>query len=297
MQAHKSILTILFFCLCLPLWAQETEQAQDTTGLFRIYTEDGNEYIGEVLEMNLGNIVLKTENLGTITIKKENVKEMQRIDPEKMVNGQFWGDNHQATRYFWQANGYGLKKGEAYYQNVWVFFNQASVGISDNFSIGGGVVPLFLFAGAPSPIWITPKVSFPISKNKFNIGGGALIGTVPGTESGFFGIAYGVTTFGSRDKNVNIGVGYGFADGEFATAPTITVSAMARMGKRGRGYFITENYILTFGDPVVLMSLGGRTLWDRFSLDYGLFFPFGADLDVFVAIPWLGFSMPLGQKR
>jgi hypothetical protein len=54
-----------------------------------------------------------------------------------------------------------MNKGEGYYHNFMVFINQATYGVTDNISIGGGLVPLFLFGGL-TPVWITPKVSVPI---------------------------------------------------------------------------------------------------------------------------------------
>jgi len=48
--------------------------------------------------------------------------------------------------------------------------------------------------------------SIPVSKEKFNLGGGALLGTVLGAEETGFGILYGISTLGSKDKNVSLGL-------------------------------------------------------------------------------------------
>lgn len=241
------------------------------------------------------SILLKTENLGEITIRKSNIISISPVAKTQIKDGVAWFENPQATRYFLQPNGYGLKKGEGYYQNVWIFFNQFSVGVSDNFSVGAGIVPLFLFAGGSTPVWITPKFSIPIKKDEFNLGAGALVGTVVGEEESGFGIVYGVTTFGSRDKNCSIGLGWGYAGGEFADTPTITFSALIRTG--ARGYFLTENYYIDTGDePLVLLSVGGRRIANRTGIDFGLFMPFAEGMDDFFAIPWLGISAPLNKK-
>lgn len=123
---------------------------------------------------------LETESLGVNNIAVANIKNVREVGLEELQGGKVWPSNAQATRYFIAPNAYGLRKGEAYYQNGLIFFNQASIGITDNFSMGLGVVPLFLFAGAPTPVWITPKFSVPIKENQLNVGGGALIGTVVG---------------------------------------------------------------------------------------------------------------------
>jgi len=265
------------------------QEAQDST-LWRIETKDGNTFAGNILAREEGYIRLDTEKFGVITIWMDNIKRMQALEELRLVDGIEWPDNPQSTRYFWSPNGYGLKKGEGYYQNVWVLFNQVSVGITDNTSIGAGLMPLFLFFGSPTPVWITPKVSIPVSPNKFNLGAGALIGTVIGADAGFFGIPYGVATLGSRDKNLNIGLGYGFAGGEWANSPTVTVSGMVRLGPKG--YLLTENYYIDAGgETLLLLSAGGRTVWSSISLDYGLFVPIAEETEFF-AFPWLGLSVP-----
>lgn len=288
----KNYLPALWLLACIGFFATSaTAQTEaDSTQLWRIITTDGNEYIGAIESRSSEQIVLRTESVGTITIQVRNVKTLVEINPQRVVNGELWADNPQATRYFWGPNGYGLRQGEGYYQNIWVLFNQVSVGITDNISIGAGLVPLFLFEGSPTPVWITPKVSIPIKKDAFNVGAGVLAGTILGEDEGGFGIAYGVTTFGNRDKNLTLGLGYGFADGDWARTPTITISGMLRLGKKG--YLLTENYIV---QDVVLMTLGGRTVWTGVSLDYGLILPLSGD--GFFALPWLGLAVPFGRKQ
>jgi hypothetical protein len=201
----------------------------------------------------------------------------------------------QSTRYFWSPNGYGLKKGEGYYQNIWVLWNQFAYGLSDNFSIGGGIIPLFLFGGTPTPVFITAKFSIPVVENKFNLGAGAIAGTILGEEETGFGILYGISTFGTPDNNVTFGLGYGFAGGEWASSPMINVNGMFRVSSRG--YFITENYYINAGgENLVLITLGGRSIIKKAALDYGLVIPI-ADIGQFVAIPWLGFTVPFGKTN
>jgi len=269
--------------------------AQQDTTLYRIETMDGNEYIGRILTQDAEKIVLKTDRLGEITLRKIDIKKMEPVKISQMKSGEYWFENPQSTRYFWQPNAYGLKKGEGYYQNVWILFNQVSVGVTDNFLVGAGIVPLFLFAGGSTPIWLTPKLSIPIKKDKFNVGAGALIGTVLGEEDASFGIVYGTTTIGSRDKNISIGFGYGYAGGDWADAPTVSFSAMIRTGKRG--YFLTENYYIgSGGDDVMLFFIGGRRLIKNSGIDFGLLIPTDTGGDL-VAIPWLGVTFPFGKSK
>lgn len=282
------VIGLIFFSL-----SAFSQNSQDSIKS-RVETIDGNEYIGFILERSAEKIRIKTDKLGEISIPTGEVKRISEITVSQSKDGTYWLDNPQSTRYFWAPNGYNLKKGEGYYQNVWVLFNQAVYGITDHFSAGIGTMPLFLFGGAPTPVWMTVKYSVPVVPDKINLGGGALAGTVLG-EGGFGGILYGISTFGSKDQNLNIGIGYGFGGGEIASTPLFTFGGMIRTGPKG--YLLTENYFIAAdGEFGGMIMLGGRRIIKNFGLDFGLMAPFGAGLDGLFAFPWLGFTVPFGQK-
>lgn len=292
MKTLKAFFTVIAF---ITLFIHETyaQELQDST-LYSIETDDGNEYIGKIISRDGDHITLLTDKLGEIKIFTRYITSIKEISETSFKEGRYWFENPQAARYFWAPNGYGLKKGEAYYQNVWIFFNQASVGVTDNFSLGVGMVPLFIFAGTSTPVWITPKFSIPVVKDQFNVGLGALAGTVIGEENSSFGILYGSATFGSKDKNLSIGLGYGFAGGEWANGPALNVSGMLRTGPRG--YLLMEHYYLGFGEEkLALLSFGGRRIIKKISLDFGGIIPITSDIQ-FIVIPWLGITVPIGKK-
>lgn len=286
----KAVLLIVFFIAFSHLSKSQT--ATDTS-IIRIETLDGNEFLGEIVSQDSLSIKLKTQTLGEITISKRDIKFREEIDVQQIKSGKYWFGNPQSTRYFWSPNGYGLKKGEGYYQNIWVLWNQFAYGVTDNFSIGGGIIPIFLFGGGPTPVFLTPKISIPVKKDKINLAVGGLFGTVLGESESGFGILYGLSTFGTPDNNVTVGLGYGYAAGEWASSPLININGMFRI--TSRGYFITENYYINIGDEgFVLFMLGGRWIIKDAALDYGLVIPAG-DIGAFVAIPWIGFTIPFGN--
>lgn len=288
--------TILFLFAILFVFqtSRTLAQTQDST-LVRIETADGNEYIGTIVSQNNQVLVLKTENLGEITIQKGTIRNHEIVRKEQLKEGEVWFENPQSTRYFWGSNGYGLKKGEGYYQNIYVFWNQFTYGLSNHVSIGGGVIPLFLLGGGPTPVFLTGKVSVPVAENKVNLAAGALVGAVLGEEAASFGIVYGVSTFGNPDQNFSLGVGYAFVEGEWASTPLINLSGMVRTSKRM--YLLTENYYVHGGgNGGGIIGLGGRWLIKKASLDFMLAIPFGMDLDTFIAFPAIGFVIPFGNN-
>lgn len=272
------------------LLAQSPSSADST--LWIIEMEDGNRFLGQILAENAEVINLETKVYGILELPLYAVRSREEVTVEQLIGGEVWLNNPQAARYFWVPNGYGLKKGEGYYQNVWVLYNQASFGLSDNFSLGVGLVPLFFFGGTASPMFITPKFSFPVVENKVNAGVGLLGGALIGEDATFFGIAYGTTTFGNRNKNLNLGFGWAFADGEWAERPTFSVAGMVRLSEKF--YLLSENYFINIGpnDNLLVLSFGGRVLNQRWGLDFGLVAPTGL-ADIFLLIPWLGFTIPI----
>jgi hypothetical protein len=291
---------ILIICLCIwffpvSIFSQTEPSDSINAKSFLIETNDGNEFIGNILKQDDKTILLSTENYGEVSIRSSFIKSIEELNQDKMVFGDYWFENPHATRYFYSPNGFGLKKNEGYYQNTWVLFNQLSMGITDNISIGGGMIPLFLFGGAPTPIWFTPKVSFPVSKNeKFNVGSGALIANILGENESTFGLLYGTSTYGTLDNNINIGVGYAFTGEGFSKHPTLTLSGMTRISKKA--FLITENYLISgYNESFGIVSFGGRSVQKKLAIDYGLIIPVG-DIGEFVGIPWLGITVPFTIK-
>lgn len=289
----KKIKLFLFIFMLITSRNQLFAQPEPDSTLIRIETRDGNEFTGRIIRQDADKVVLFTENLGEISILTKDIVSQKEIPSELVKDDKIWFPNPQATRYFWSPNGYGLRKGEGYYQNIWVLWNQVAYGITDNFSIGATVIPLFLFDGSPTPVFINPKLSIPVIKNKFNIGAGALAGTILGESDATFGIVYGVSTFGKPDNNVSIGLGYAFAAGGWASTPLINFSGMFRLSSRW--YFLTENYYFGLGDGEGgIINVGARWIIKKAALDFGLFLPVGADAGL-IAIPWLGFTVPFGN--
>jgi hypothetical protein len=308
----KYQIKILF--LLIVLFMNLTSYGQnvpDSTRTFRIETKDGNIFTGSVITQDSICLVLKTATLGEIRILLTEIQSKTELKDVVIVKNKIWLPNPQSGRYFWAPDGYGLEKDKSYYQNIWVLYNQFSYGMTNNFSLGAGLIPLFLFAGAPTPVWIVPKISIPVIRDKINVGTGAFLGTLLGEGSGAFGLVYGTTTFGSRDKNLSLGFAWGFSSGEWMTRPIINFSAMIRTGPKS--YLITENYIIPVKTEVysyavypggsfenkyksvVIISLGGRSIIRNVGLDYSIWIPFNADIGEFVAIPFLGVTIPLGK--
>ena len=261
--------------------------------IYRIETSDRNIFTGQIVSETDRDIVLRTENLGDITIQKTSIKRKTLMEER---DGSLQSFNIHGNRYFVLSNSLGIPKGTGYYQNSWVFFNQAHYGITNNIALGAGLVPLFLFAGTATPIWIIPSVNIPVSRDNFSLGANALIAAIAGgNNEGTAGFITFTGTLGNRNHNLSLGLGYGFIKDNWARSPLVSISGMIRTGQRH--YLLTEHYFVSGVEEFNLLSfLGGRFDFRGLALDYGLIIPMFQGMNTIVALPWLGVAVPFGNR-
>lgn len=176
MKFRISILVILL-AISFNSFAQDNTTTHSSEKI-EIKVTDGNRIIGVVEKEDNKSIWIKTDDYGTIQIDKSKIKTRKVLDESRIKDGEYWHKNPNSTRNLYGPTGYGLKKGEGYYQNFYVLLNSVSYGFSDNFTMGAGVLPLF--GTGASGFTVTPKFSFPIVENKVNVGAGALYANLAG---------------------------------------------------------------------------------------------------------------------
>lgn len=293
---------IIFICLSVSVAINTKVGAQiifmqDSTYIFEM--KDGNTYIGTVVVMEENKTYEVTTKIGVLWLSQADIVTVKKMDTSNVVAGNYWPTNPHSSRYFFSPSGYGLRKGEGYYQNAWIFFNQVSYGFSDYFSMGVGTIPTFLFGAGGDflPIWITPKFNIPYQNGNGAFGVGSILLGIMGDDdvSTGVGLVYGTNTFGTRDKQLTLGIGFGYdTDGGFSRYPVFNASGLIRTGKNWA--FVSENYFFTFDEFGALISGGARYMGKRMALDFGGFIPVFADVDGLYVIPWLSVSVPFGKR-
>jgi hypothetical protein len=208
-----------------------------------------------------------------------------------MVDGTYWRLDPNRSRLFFGPTARPVQGG--YLAAYEIFFPFLAFGIADFITISGGMT---LFPGATDQLfYVAPKISLPIKSENFSLAAGLLYTNITGGESQGAGIAYGVTTFGSRNAAFTLGLGMGFAGGEFADNPVLMIGGEARLSNSVA--LISENWIPT-GSDVQLISFGFRFFGDNLSADLGFIHPLTKNgTEGFPFIPWLGFCWNFGTGR
>lgn len=293
-----------FITICL-LFIASIANAQDST-FVRIQLKQGNSVQGILKDQNDKSITINIAETGIMTIPWELIQTVDRMSVSEALNAKGQFNNPQPTRYFFGPSAIPLKKGDKYYQNAYFLVNSFQLGLSDQFSIGAGVVIPFTF-------FVTPKIGYQVAKN-IHVGGGVIFATSLIRDFNLgVGAGYGSLTVGSKEHNVTLNVGLGAVKEnsglgtndytwKFANKPMVTLSGMTRISKRmmlmtENWFFSTKtvNYDNMTGQQISsvyeyngIMSVGARYLGARYAIDFGFLSPTVSD---FMAIPYLSYNL------
>ncbi|MCE3279224.1 MAG: hypothetical protein K0S44_1415 [Bacteroidetes bacterium] len=270
--------------------------------------KDGSIITGKIINRSREAVVIQTAELGVISLSPGNIKnEREFKDATVSETGTIWFKNPNSTRYLFAPSAFQLKKGEGYYQNIYGAGNAVNYGITDNITIGGGLM-------GPFAAYMNIKAGVKLGEY-VNIAGGAIVGNalfpINGNSTGV-GLGFGVVTIGNYDHNITFGSGYGFLNENGKVVqqkkPMYVVNGMARLGKKHA--FVTENWIVNIqGDPFgrglnssshyeTFFSYAFRFMGERSTLDAGFInTPALIEKGWYIGIPYIGFVIRFGNYK
>lgn len=233
-------LKTVFILLVMLTGTQAFAQTDSTKSkLFVITTNDGGEFIGEIVSEDSKEVLIKTKDKGEVSIPKYQIKSRKALESGDLnASGQYIPAEVFSTRYFITTNGLPIEKGESYVQwNLWG--PDFEFGVAKNFSVG---VMTTWFA---NPVIANAKYCIPLNK-KTSLGVGTLIGTTTWFYSGGLGLAlpYASLTSGDRKSNISFSAGYGavMIDGFTNGRMLLSGAGMTKLGKKVS--FVFDSFIL-----------------------------------------------------
>jgi hypothetical protein len=278
----------------LVLFAATTRlRAQDTTNtanlkptpegrVAQVVLRDGSTLNGRVVEVT-PTTVRFASSIGETAIPRSSIVSVRLVAETSMHNGEVWAEDPSRTRLFFAPSGRMLRTNETYFSDAYVFFPSIQVGVTDQFTIGGG---FSIFPGVAIDeqiAYLTPKVGLYASP-KVNVAVGALIaGAGVISDETPVGIGYGVVTLGDENTNATLGTGFGFTRGSTSSTGVLLVGGSSRVSKSFA--LVSENYLTTEQNASVLVSGGVRFMSERIAVDLALFGGKGID----AVVPYLAF--------
>lgn len=256
-----------------------TRPAGQDTATVEVVLADGSVLYGHVLQQDSTTLRLELLSGDVIELRRSRLRDIRPLTG-RVVEGEIWRADPNATRLFFAPTGRSLASGHGYISVYELVIPFLAVGVSDRFTVSGGT-PLVFGGEGDRIFWLAPKLQV-VRRDRLAAAIGALHFFSTGGE-GSAGIAYGVGTFGGADNAVTVGLGYGYAEGDLSDQPVIMVGGEARGSRTMK--LITENYFVP-GEGA-LVSGGFRFFGERLTADLGLVVPTGTDETV--AFPLVNF--------
>lgn len=188
-------------------------------------------------------------------------------------------ENANPTRYMVGGTAFNLKQGTFLYKNTDLLLNTLTYGVTDNFSMGLGMVlysPLISSGGTrlPSVFIFAPKFGSQLSAN-LHLAAGCEIAYFPyryGMDDSNLGFnslmsGYALLTYGNANTNLTAGVYTLGTDFEsIADVFIYNIGGICKIGKKFA--LVAESFILP--GSVTVIDAGMRIFGKRTSLDFGL---------------------------
>ncbi len=211
----------------------------DTSFVYSIMLFDETVLYGRFLEIKEREVVFETNYLGLFTIPKNRVLDVEKSMSASDFQNQLWFPNPNDTRHCFAPTARSLQKGEGYFQDIYLFLGFVNYGVTNNISIGGGVSFVPFMDIEDQLLFLNPKIGFQVN-DKINLGGGIFYASGPtfdddeddDKQRSRAGIGYGIGTYGSKENNATLGIGYGAIDGKAAKSPIVMLGGMYRISRR-----------------------------------------------------------------
>jgi hypothetical protein len=264
-------------------------------------TDTGTETPQEIILVDNSRLYGRLTQVNPEIIQFTTKGELQVAIPDSMIAevrwpaGQFVGEAFQRhdpsnIRLLFGPTGRTLKAGRGEFTDFYVVFPTLAFGITDFLMVGGGVS---LVPGVSSQlVYVAPKIGI-IRGDDLNLAAGFLYLHVP--DENHFGTAYAALTMGSFRNSLSFALAFptNSSDTSF-DSPALMVGGDTQLSNSVK--LLTENWLFTGNDSVLLLSGGIRFFGENLSADIGLFTsPDFFNETGFPFVPWVDFSVSFGK--
>lgn len=266
--------------------AQQTPEIPPPgNALYEVELADGSDFIARIQAVEGETVVLLTTGGARLEVQRSQIRAI-RPAGGSVVEGRYWAPDRNHSRLFFTATGRTIPKGEAYVGTYLIVLPFVGVGVSDRFTLAAGAPVLF---GEFEPFYLAPKVQI-VRAERAQISVGTLAFFFRGET---LGIAYTVGTFGSSDRALTAGVGFGYSGDDVESEPLGMIGGEVRVSRRVK--LLTENYFLPSElDTGIVFSGGLRFLSGSLSADVGI--AGAAGVDGGCCLPLVNFSWAFGGR-
>jgi hypothetical protein len=162
-------------------WAQTIPLASaavsDTTVRHSVRLLDGTTLVGRIVDIGADSVRVQIDG-GTVVVARKAVESVQQFPISHLRNGSYWFENPHGTRLLFSSTAFPLEKGSGYYANTWIFLHTFAGGLTDRFTLGGGVLWFPGLSIDETFLYLLPKYTV-VDGEKGKLAIGALAGWLP----------------------------------------------------------------------------------------------------------------------
>ena len=246
-----------------------------------------------------GIVIQETEThvfVETLAGLEVKVPRASIVAIEKHHAGAFFLPDPNYSRLMFAPTGRPLRRGDRYFFNHYVFFPGMAYGLTDHFTMLGGVSFIPGLGLDDQVLSVAPKFGL-YASDEVALSAGVLYMHVAGNAGG---MAFVVGTKGTPDKSFTCGIGLGYIaeegeDVDFAEHPVLLLGGNIRLSKSMA--LVLENWLITGGDFKLdqqPLGLALRFLSSKIAVDVGAIIV-GEVIKEGFPIPWLSFVYNFGD--
>ncbi|TVQ65559.1 MAG: hypothetical protein EA360_08925 [Balneolaceae bacterium] len=255
-----------------------------------IILEDDSRFAGEVLSVGNNELEIRTE-AGRVFIDLDRIRSIREADLSRKDT--LWFEDPNRSRLFFAPTAVPLEKGRGYYQNIYIFFNNAAYAVTDQVALTAGF-SLFPFLSLNDQLfYFSGKYGREVSSNHYLAAGLGIGGADSFRSHLLTGYAIYTRTFSRAGLS-----GGGLLFRTHSGNVDFALNTGGHYRVRERISLVTENYFYTerhLGSTVV-SSYGIRFMGQRISADLAFIRPLyeGGSDDLFdlswgLGIPYIDF--------
>jgi hypothetical protein len=245
---------------CLLLGTPSIINAQDyfkkdtiktTENIFIIRLKDGTRLKGRIIEQNIEQSKIQTQNMGLVTVPANQIVSME-LDKNVVSSDNPYNENRFLDRIHLTPTAFPMTKGDIDYHNYYLYYNEVSVALGSRVSVGFGtaIIPFVSISSifpynlkAKATLISTEKIHFSVSG--YLIGAGNSHTTlIIGKKESFLNISPLFYTGNNYSGNFGLSIGY-----MKKTSPNLT--------------FFSENFFAIGTSNERANSLGAGFRFDR----------------------------------
>jgi len=303
-----SRLLLMAFTLTAPglaVSAQEARQDPPAGAVLTVSLKDGTTLVGRIAGEDATHLTVLTLEGLTIRVPRSSIVSMRDAAPP--ADAQFTRSDPNYSRLMFAPTARPLRKGDGYFSDHYVAFPGVAFGITDHFSLSGGVSIVPGIGLAEQVFYVAPKIGFAVS-DKLALGAGAAYAGGAGEGNGV-GVAFALATLGRPDRSLTAGIGFAGSrekEYDFGTytsrdvwkwrdKPILMLGGSVQLSNSVA--LVSENWLLLgekLSDQPFAVAL--RFFGDRISADVGMIFV-GEVIEEGFPVPWLSFSYHFGRSK